>query len=122
VYRLTAQDTFLPPVTQLRGITFDGTRFWLMRGDHNALEHTLVEWDPSSTQTSRSFTYENLIEVAGTGVYGVGWDGSTVWMSVSGNTNKLVQAQPDDGAILRTLAGPSVLGPPTSSSSTARSG
>jgi len=99
------------PIPDPAGIAFDGTQLWLMGGGHNAPTHRLVRYDDRNFAITRDFTFDNLIEVSGTGVYGIAWDGSYIWISVSGNRNKLVAVHPDSGQIVRTWASPTILGP-----------
>ncbi len=93
------------------GITTDQKNLWLMFGAYNAMEHKLVYYNPDSNEIIKSFDFHNLIEALGTGVYGITWDGASIWISVSGNTNKLVQVDPNSGEILKTWSSPVTLGP-----------
>lgn len=99
------------PLPDPTGITFDGEQLWLINGGHNARKHRLVRFDDTTLTVTRDFSFDDLIEELGTGVYGLAWDGKHVWISVSGNRNKLVAVDPQTGAIVRTLASPTNLGP-----------
>jgi hypothetical protein len=110
-YTLENTNSIGVPVSNPTGITSDGTNFWIMSGEHNGDQHELTFYDPTTYTIIEQFTYYNLIEVLGTGVYGVTWDGMNVWISVSGNTNKLVKVDPQTGDIIQTWASPTWLGP-----------
>ncbi len=99
------------PVSHPTGIASDQTNLWIMSGEHNGSQHELTYYDPKNYVILKQFIYYNLIEVLGTGVYGVTWDGTNVWISVSGNTNKLVRVDPQTGDILQTWSSPTSLGP-----------
>lgn len=110
-YTLTKVGNIGLPIANPMGITSDDENLWILFGPHNSLEHELVYYDPEEHEIIRSFTYDNLIEQLGTGVYGLTWDEESVWISVSGNTNKLVRVDPTDGEILQTWTSPTHLGP-----------
>jgi len=95
------------------GITFDGQMLWVMGGAYSPPDTTatLVRFDPDQLTVDRTFTFDNLMETAGSGVYGITWDGSAIWISVGGNRNKLVKVDPTTGQITRTMSSPSELGP-----------
>jgi hypothetical protein len=99
------------PLHDPTGIAADASGFWIMNGGHNSEVHTLVHFIPTTGATDRTFTFTNLIEQDGTGVYGITYDGASVWISVAGNTNKLVQVDPGRGQIIRTVSAPTELGP-----------
>lgn len=103
--------TILPPIPSTTGVAGSETGLWFIGGGHNANTHQLVHVDLTSGETTFSHEYTNLIETLGTGVFGIAYDGSSVWISVSGNTNKVVQVDATSGEIVRTIASPSVLGP-----------
>lgn len=111
LFRLVQRRTFAAPVANGRGITFDGKYLWIMAGGHNGAVHTLNEVDPATGALRRQFTYDNLIEQPGSGAFGITFDGRSLWISVSGNTNKLVEVEPLAGKITRTWSSPSTLGP-----------
>lgn len=110
-YTLENTNSIGVPVSNPTGIASDGTNFWIMSGEHNGDQHELTYYDPINYSIIQQFTFYNLIEVLGTGVYGVTWDGSNVWISVSGNTNKLVKVDPQTGDIIHIWASPTLLGP-----------
>lgn len=99
------------PVSNPTGIASDGTNLWIMSGEHNGDQHELTLYDPLNSTILEQYSYTNLIEVLGTGVYGITWDGKYVWISVSGNTNKLVKVDPHTGDILQLWSSPTHLGP-----------
>jgi len=99
------------PLANPVGIASDQENLWIMFGQSHGSTHYLVYYDINSYQVIKSFTFYNLIEQLGTGVYGITWDGEAVWISVSGNTNKLVKVNPDNGAITQTWSSPTQLGP-----------
>jgi hypothetical protein len=108
---LRATKTLASPTTNSTGITYDGVGLWILSGGQNAAKNRLVRFDPSTGTIDRSFSFQNLIEQLGTGAYGITWDGSSVWISISGNTNKLVTVDPTTGAITGTFGSPTILGP-----------
>jgi len=110
-YSLKVTKTIGLPYANPVGIASDQENLWLMFGAHNSLDHKLIYYDPNTQEIIRSFDFHNLIETLGTGVYGITWDGSGVWISVSGNTNKLVRVDPETGEILTTWTSPTTLGP-----------
>ena len=110
-YRLVAVSSIASPLPDPTGIAADASGLWLMNGGHNSETHTLVHFDPATGVTDRSFTFTNLIEQLGTGVYGITYDGVSVWITVAGNTNKLVLVDPTTGQITRTMSSPTELGP-----------
>lgn len=93
------------------GITSDRTNLWILSGGHNADQHELTYYDPIKAKILRQFVFHNLIEVLGTGVYGIAWDGQSIWISVSGKTNKVVKVDPNRGIIRQTWSSPTWLGP-----------
>jgi len=112
VYEITLNSSLSSPIVSPVGVTVDDNGlFWIMAGVHNGGTHVLISWDPTTGSIPNSYSYDGLIEVLGTGVYGIAWDGSTIWISVSGMANKLVQVDPVTGNILQELSSPTVLGP-----------
>ena len=112
VYDVTLKSSLAIPVSNPVGLAIDNNDdFWIMAGSHNGSTHTLTCFNPNSGSIIKSFVFQNLIEVLGTGVYGIAWDGSAIWISVSGNTNKLVKVDPNTGQIITNLSSPSNLGP-----------
>jgi len=113
VYDVTWNSGMSVPIGNPVGIAIDNNdNFWIMSGVHNGSEHTLICFDPASMSILKTFVYQNLIEgVLGTGVYGIAWDGSAIWISVSGNNNKLVKVDPNTGQILANFSSPTTLGP-----------
>lgn len=112
VYAVTSQGSIAVPVGNPVGFTFDNNdNIWIMSGVHNGSSHSLTCFNPNTGAILASYVYQNLIEVLGTGVYGITWDGASIWISVSGNTNKLVQVDPSTGQIIRNMSSTSILGP-----------
>ena len=99
------------PLANPVGIASDQVNLWLIFGQHNVSHHYLVYYNIVTFEVIKSFTFFNLIQQLGTGVYGITWDGESIWISVSGNTNKLVKVNPDSGTIIRTWSSPTTLGP-----------
>jgi hypothetical protein len=95
------------------GIAFDGQMLWIMGGAYSPPDTTatLVRFDPDQLTVDSTFTFDNLMETAGSGVYGITWDGAGIWISVAGNRNKLVRVDPVYGQIARTMSSPTMLGP-----------
>jgi hypothetical protein len=110
-YRLVQTRNIASPLPDPTGIAADGSAFWILNGGQNSSTNTLVHFDPATGVTDRTFTFTNLIEQLGTGAYGITWDGSSVWITVAGNTNKLVKVDPLTGRIARTMSAPTDLGP-----------
>jgi hypothetical protein len=108
--RLVQQKNFPSPIANASGVAFDGERLWVIGGGDGAT-HTLVEVDPANGSTGRRYTFSGLTETAGTAVYGMAWDGELLWISVSGNTNKIVRVDTADGSIVRSHSSPTELGP-----------
>lgn len=99
------------PLANTTGVASDQDHLWIMCGEHNASEHTLIYYDEDNYTTLKSFTFNNLIEELGTGVYGISYHDEAVWISVSGNVNKIVKVDTADGSILQTWSSPTKLGP-----------
>jgi hypothetical protein len=110
-YSLKVTKTIGVPYANPIGIATDQENLWLIFGTHNSMEHKLIYYNINTGEVIKSFDFYNLIEVLGTGVYGITWDGTSIWVSVSGNTNKLVRVDPDTGEILTTWSSPTTLGP-----------
>jgi hypothetical protein len=111
IYRLVQTRNVASPLPDPTGIASDGSGFWILSGGQNSASNTLVHFNVDTGVTDHTFRFQNLIEVLGTGAYGVTWDGAAVWISVSGNTNKLVLVDPASGQIRRTMSSPTDLGP-----------
>lgn len=99
------------PLANPTGVTSDQEHLWIMCGEHNASENTLIYYDEDNYTTLKSFTLTNLIEELGTGVYGITYYDDAVWISVSGTVNKIVKVDTADGSILQTWSSPTNLGP-----------
>lgn len=96
------------PVAGATGIASDGTNFWVISGQYNGDEHTLTQYDPVNFTILNQFTYPNLIETLGTGVFGIAWDGANVWVRVSGQTEKVVKIDPQTGDIVQVWGNSSI--------------
>lgn len=110
-YDVVAAQTIVLPISEVQGIASDQTNFWILSGGYNAYEHKLTCFDPVNQTVVNQFVFDSLIEVLGTGVYGLTWDGSHIWISVCGQKNKLVQVDPQNGSILQSINAPGWLGP-----------
>jgi len=110
-YLLFQTRNLASPLPDPTGIAADGSAFWILNGGQNSLTNTLVHFDPATGVTDRTFTFTNLIEQLGTGAYGITWDGTFIWITVAGNTNKLVKVDPLTGQVVRTMSAPTDLGP-----------
>lgn len=108
---LTKRTNIGAPMGNATGIAYDGVALWILSGGHNASAHRLVRFSPDTRAIDRDFSFSNLIEQLGTGAYGFTWDGHSVWISVSGNTNKLMKVDPSTGTITETFSSPANLGP-----------
>jgi hypothetical protein len=112
VFNVTWKSSLAVPISNPQGIAIDNNdNIWVMNGIHNEINNTLICFNPNSGAILSSYDYIGLIESLGTGVYGIAWDGSSIWVSVAGNTNKIVQINPATGQIVRTISSPSFLGP-----------
>ena len=76
------------PLANATGIACDGSYVWLVAGGHNAFNHTLAHVELVSSTVDKSYQLENLIEQLGTGVYGIAQLAGSVFIAVSGNTNR----------------------------------
>jgi hypothetical protein len=110
-FRLSQVRNLASPLPDPTGVTSDGNALWILAGGHNSFSNTLVRFNPETGATERTFSFDNLIEQGGTGAYGIAWDGEVIWISVSGNTNKLVRVDPTNGQLTRIMSSPTVLGP-----------
>jgi hypothetical protein len=112
-YHLVRLRSLASPVPDPAGIAFDGQMLWLVGGAYSPPDTTatLVRFDPDQLTVDRSFTMDNPADTPGSGVYGITWDGSAIWISVAGNRNELVSVDPASGQITRTMSSPTTLGP-----------
>jgi hypothetical protein len=100
------------PLPNCTGITYDGQELWLLSAGGNPQPYTLVRFDPATSKIDRTFTLPSLFaNPGGTSAYGITWDGSSVWISVSGGTNALLVVDPTTGQITRSMSSPTMLGP-----------
>jgi hypothetical protein len=99
------------PMPSATGIACAGDHVWLVAGGHNAPSHTLSYVALTTSAVDKQLTYSNLIENLGTGVYGITLLDGFVYVSVAGNTNKIVRIDPSTGAIVQAFAAPTQLGP-----------
>jgi hypothetical protein len=99
------------PIPDPTGVACAGDELWLLNGGHNSQTHRLVRYNIVDGGISFDHSYTGLIEQAGTGVYGITTHDSSVWLSVSGNRNKLVQVDATTGALGRVIGSPTFLGP-----------
>ena len=110
-YEVVASQSFVLPVSDAMGVTSDQTNIWILSGGYNDFQHELTCFNPANQTVVNQFVFDSLIEVLGTGAYGLTWDGNSIWISVSGQNNKLVQVDPQNGAILQSFGNPGFLGP-----------
>jgi len=110
-YHLVQVSAIASPLPDPTGIAADATGLWIFRGGQNPSVITLMHFDPSTGVIDKTFALGALIDQAGTGAYGITYDGASIWITVAGNTNKLVQVDPSTGQITRTLSSPTYLGP-----------
>lgn len=110
-YQLQYVQSIGIPVSNPQGIASDQNNLWILSGEFNGDTHELTLYDPVNYTILNQFTYTNLIEVLGTGVFGITWDGTNVWISVAGMTNKLVKVDPGTGDILQVWSSPSMASP-----------
>ncbi|MBX3186277.1 MAG: hypothetical protein KF819_04645 [Labilithrix sp.] len=99
------------PLTDAGGIACADTHVWLSTAGHNASQHTLAYVRLATSAIEKQFTLTNLIEQPGTGAYGITVLNGFVFMSVAGNTNKIVRVDPTTGEVVQTFAAPTALGP-----------
>jgi hypothetical protein len=105
-YRLVQTRSLASPLPDPTGIASDGKGFWILAGGSGALVH----FNPDTGVTDK--TLKVGLEAAGNGVFGLTWDGTALWISISGvSTNKLVRIDPQTGTVLRTMSSPTFLGP-----------
>lgn len=110
-YSLEYVNSIGAPVSNATGLASDQTNFWVMSGEFNGNLHELTLYDPVNYAILTQFTYTNLIEVLGTGVFGITWDGTNVWISVSGQTNKFVKVDAATGDIIQVWGSPGMAAP-----------
>ena len=110
-YRLHVLARYGVPITNATGIACDGDHVWLVGGGHNAGTHTLAHVELQTSAVRKRFTFSNLIEQLGTGVYGITQLDGFVFISVAGNTNKIAKVDPALGTIVQEFSAPTQLGP-----------
>jgi hypothetical protein len=110
-FQLALLQRYGVPVSNATGVACDGSSVWLIGGGHNALRHELVHADLATSEVDKRYSYDNLIESAGTGVYGITRLDGTIYISVAGNTNKLVVVDEASGAVRKQMQAPTILGP-----------
>jgi hypothetical protein len=108
-YRLSIAKTMASPVPQPTGITYDGRDLWIF-GAGSYQTPTLVRFHEQTFSVDPPFTFPGLIS-GGTLTGGIMWDGTSIWISISGSTNALSVVDPSTGQITRTMSSPAVLGP-----------
>ncbi len=108
--RIVERRNFASPVANATGVAYDGKSLWIMAGN-NGTSASITEVDPVTGAAGRRHMLGNLAETAGSGVYGIASDGTHLWISVSGNTNKIVKVDPNDGSIVGFYSSPTTLGP-----------
>jgi hypothetical protein len=99
------------PLPSGSGITYDGQELWLLAASGNPQPYTLVRFDPATSVIDRTFTLPSLFATLATNAFGIAWDGSSIWISVSGDTNSLVVVDPTTGLITRSMSSPTQTGP-----------
>jgi len=99
------------PLPAGTGITYDGQELWLLAAGGSPQPYTLVRFDPTTSVIDRTFTLPSLFATLGTSAFGITWDGSSIWISVSGDTNSLTVVDPTTGHITRSMSSPTQLGP-----------
>ena len=110
-YRLEVVHRYGVPLSNATGVACEGEYVWLMGGAHNASTNTLVHANLATGAIDRTYTYENLIEQLGTGVYGIAKLDDTIYVSVAGNTNKIVSIDAQSGTVVKENQAPTTLGP-----------
>jgi hypothetical protein len=111
LYKIVETRNIAAPLGDGTGITFDGTRFWILGPTADTRAHRLVEYDPTALTTHRQFTLTDLAPAGGINVGGITWDGASIWVVVSGNRNELLQVDPANGNVIKTRSSPGELGP-----------
>ncbi|WP_437681507.1 hypothetical protein [Sorangium sp. So ce131] len=109
MYRILPRRNVAPAMGNSAGVTYDGRRLWLLSSHEG--QHVLYELDDAASMPLRSHVLPTLIGSRGTSAHGIAWVDGTIWISIAGNTNELVQVDPDTGRILRRRAAPTELGP-----------
>ena len=102
-YRLHVLARYGVPIANATGIACDGDHVWLVGGGHNTGTHTLVHVELQTSEVRKRFTFSNLIEQLGTGVYGITQLDGFVFVSVAGNTNKIAKVDPESAPSCRSL-------------------
>jgi hypothetical protein len=110
-YRATQANTMASPIPNTCGVTYDGSLLWVLASSGNPQPYALEQFDPSTFQATKTFTLPSLFTTLGTVASGIAWVGGTIWLSVSGDTNSLLQIDPTSGQVLRTMSSPATLGP-----------
>jgi hypothetical protein len=111
LYRLASQTSSASPTPNACGITYDGEDLWILASSGNPQPYILERVDPATLAVDRSFTLASLFSTLGTAAFGIAWDGSSIWISIAGDTNALVVVDPTTGEITRTIGSPTEVGP-----------
>ncbi len=98
------------PISEPTGVGCAGDDLWLVSG-HDGQTHRLVRYNTVDGGISFDHSFVGLLEQGGGGVFGLTTQGDSVWLSVSGNPNKLVQVDATTGALGRVIGSPTDLGP-----------
>ncbi|WP_437963704.1 hypothetical protein WMF04_28740 [Sorangium sp. So ce260] len=109
LYRILPRRNIAPAMGNSVGVTHDGRRLWLLSS--NEVEHVLYELDEATSTPLRFHQLPMLIGTRGTYAHGIAWAEGTIWVSIAGTTNELVQVHADTGRILRRFAAPTEMGP-----------
>ncbi|XXT14911.1 hypothetical protein WME94_32155 [Sorangium sp. So ce429] len=109
LYRILPRRNVAPAMGNSVGVTHDGRRLWVLSSNDD--RHVLYELDEATSTPLRSHPLPSLISSRGVTAHGIAWVDGTIWISIAGNTNELVQVHPDTGRILRKLSAPTEMGP-----------
>lgn len=105
-YTLELANSIGVPHSVPAGIGSDQENLWILCGDYNAEEHSLIYYDPYTYEVKRTLTFYNLIEKLGSGVYGVAVHDSSLWIATGSNVNKLLEIDLGSDTIVKTWAAP----------------
>lgn len=109
-YTLNLKRSIGIPIEHPTGIASDQSNLWIIGSEYASSKAKLICYDLTSYNIIKEFNLDNLYSTRGTGVFGITWDGTNIWISIAGNTNKIVKVDTVTGLILKQWTGPIRIG------------
>ncbi|MFT5819832.1 MAG: streptogramin lyase [Crocinitomix sp.] len=110
-HTLTYSHAIGSPVANPLGIATDQENIWLICGAQHDSTQQLLYYNPETYSTIKQITLDGLLEQQGDWVGGLTYFNGYLWVTVSGQTNKVVKIDTAHGDIIQTWSGPQTGGP-----------